>query len=199
MPLRKSVDNQIFVHTVESESEGRYSSGILVREFVDMSQHKMQSESQSIYGGYERQDYEYLPLQRVQKGSDELKSAVDRVSLASMGTNGLTVNSLATVLQFTNKRITTIENLERTDKLRSLYLTHNLIEEISGLSTLVFLRDLDLRHNKIQKMQGLSKLRSLTHLYLDDNKIEAIEGLDGLVFLKVLSLNKNKIKCIEEL
>lgn len=95
---------------------------------------------------------------------------------------------------YSNHVISKIENLDHLQKLKRLYIGHNMISKIENLENLVMLQELDLRRNGIEKIEGLSSLKNLRELNLSKNHIKRVENLGPLKSLKVLHLEDNGIR-----
>ena len=92
-------------------------------------------------------------------------------------------------LDFSNKKITLIDNVSRCSNLQFLSLSHNCITQISGLNELKQLRILSLESNLLQRLENLSDLIQLEKLYVDMNYLTRIEGLENLGNLQELTIS----------
>ena len=98
-------------------------------------------------------------------------------------------------LDFSNKKLTSINNLFQCSALQFLCLSNNSITSIVGLNDLKQLRILSLESNFIQKIENLSSLSSLEKLYLDRNFITKLEDLEQLGSLQELLISNQQISC----
>ena len=89
-------------------------------------------------------------------------------------------------LDFYDKQIEKIENLDELTTLESLDLSFNRLKKIENLDKLVNLKKLYLVHNHVNKIENLDKLINLEMLELGDNQLRQLENLDQLKQLKQL-------------
>ncbi|XP_048025185.1 leucine-rich repeat-containing protein 49 isoform X1 [Megalobrama amblycephala] len=100
-------------------------------------------------------------------------------------------------LDLDRRGLTSIPDLDGSEKLRLLNMQHNLISHLQDLVHLRHLVFLDLHDNRLIDMSGISALGSLRVLLLGKNRIQRICDMDGLTKLDVLDLHNNQISQIE--
>ncbi|ROL42154.1 Leucine-rich repeat-containing protein 49 [Anabarilius grahami] len=102
-------------------------------------------------------------------------------------------------LDLDRRGLTSIPDLDGSEKLRLLNMQHNLISHLQDLVHLRHLVFLDLHDNRLIDMSGISALSSLRVLLLGKNRIQRICDMDGLTKLDVLDLHNNQISQIENM
>jgi Leucine Rich repeats (2 copies) len=107
--------------------------------------------------------------------------------------NSETVLRKVKSLDFSNKKLTQINNLNQCSTLQFLCLSNNSITQMSGLEQLTQLRILSIESNLIQKIENLGSFSLLEKLYLDMNYIQKLEGLEGLFRLEELMISNQVI------
>lgn len=101
-------------------------------------------------------------------------------------------------LDFSNNRLTSLNNLPSPAIVKVLRVPHNQIAEIEEfpLKFCTNLAFLDLCDNKISKISNLFYLNRLHSLNLSKNDIEVIENLEGTTNLRQLNISDNNIHSI---
>ncbi len=125
---------------------------------------------------------------------DQLRSALDDVSISGLE-----------VLNLSNMSLTTIDQYFGTANYRNLaqlVLSHNEITSVDERTFyyLVNLNLLDLSHNSLRRLGSLDGLLNLEYLNLAHNELTRIsESLfDGLSLLKVLDLSHNRVVSVDD-
>eukprot|EP01135_Chromosphaera_perkinsii_P012196 Nk52_evm15s2612 gene=Nk52_evmTU15s2612 len=89
-----------------------------------------------------------------------------------------------------------IENLDKCQELRVIYLYDNRITAIQGLShgqLASTLTHLYLQNNNIERIENLNHLEALQKLYLSGNRITVLEGLSNCAALSELYVENQKL------
>ncbi|EPY22168.1 leucine-rich repeat protein [Strigomonas culicis] len=86
-----------------------------------------------------------------------------------------------------------VDFLDRTPRLRHLYMTGNKVETLMGISNFATLETLCLSDNTISNFEGLENLPQLRVLSLNFNNISSFEGYPSLPNLHTLNLVGNPI------
>lgn len=102
-------------------------------------------------------------------------------------------------LDASNRKIRSIEGIQKLKNLEWLNLDNNEISDISPLSSLTKLIHLDLGMNRISDIQALKGMKNLKSLLLDNNNISDISPLKELTQIRFLNLSNNKITDITPL
>ena len=92
-----------------------------------------------------------------------------------------------------NKKLTSIEGLEKVKSLTSLTFDNNQIVGIDNIKNLDNLQSLNLNDNKITDITIVGNLTNLTSLNLGNNQITDISAISKLTNLKTLNLQNNQI------
>lgn len=98
-----------------------------------------------------------------------------------------------------NKKIESLEGIEKLSNIEWLNLDNNNITDISRLSGLTKLVHLDIGINKIGDISALKGLKKLETLIIDNNKINNISPLKDLTQIRFLNLSDNNITDISPL
>ena len=138
----------------------------------------------------------------------------------------VTVPDDTDTLDFSQTRLTAIQNFSKFTQLKSICFRQNLLktlatenlkaehglgqikeldfydnqlEKIENLDELVTLESLDLSFNRLKKIENLDKLVNLVKLFLVHNGINKLENLGALKKLKMLELGDNQLREIENI
>ncbi|CAL5985015.1 leucine-rich_repeat domain-containing protein [Hexamita inflata] len=90
-------------------------------------------------------------------------------------------------------KIRSISGIDQNKSLKTLQLSHNLIEDLRPLRDMTFLISLAVDNNNITDIAPLSQLRNLKSLFLNQNNISGLYQIKDLQLLEILSASNNNI------
>lgn len=104
-----------------------------------------------------------------------------------------------TVVDLSNRGITSIQGLQAASNLTHLNLSDNEIEDITPLKSLTKIRGLDISGNRIASIQALSSMTDMGSLKVNHNKISSIDVIKTFGRLHTFEVNGNQITDIKAL